>query len=569
MKPRSYQLEAVQSIYDYFGYASGNPLIAMPTGTGKSVVIAMFLQSVFHSYPTQRVLILTHVKELIVQNYEKLRAIWSQAPAGIYSAGLNRRETHYNITFGGIASVAKRWKDFGFVDLVIIDEAHLVSPNDETMYQRFLKGLMETNPYLKVIGLTATPWRLGHGKLTDPVHVNGATVPSLFTDICFDITGVEAFNRLIAEGFLSPVVPKATTSKLDVDGVHMRGGEFIPKELQLAVDKHEVTVAAVKEAMESGWNRQHWLVFAAGVDHAIHTAEVLNSMDIPAVAIHSKLSNAERDKAIEGFKNGEYRAAVNNNVLTTGFDFPAIDLIVCLRPTASTVLWVQMLGRGTRPCEGKDNCLVLDFAGNTKRLGPINDPVLPRRKGEKGGEAPVKECPVCHTYVHAGKKFCDGIMPDGKDCKHEFTFQTKFTQGASSGQLIKGDLPIVEVFDVDHVTYAIHTKAGRPPMLKVSYYCGYRMFNEYVCPEHPDYAGRKARIWWKERSSMEMPTSTLAALDLSGTLKTPTQLRIWINKKYPEILAFCYDGTAFGAKGKIDAALPTQIQTTEPVECPF
>lgn len=564
IQARSYQVEAVSAIYTYFGNNTGNPVVAMPTGTGKSVVIAMFLESVFKYYPNQRVMILTHVKELIQQNYEKLMGLWAFAPAGVYSAGLNRRDVHSPITFAGIGSVAKKWAMFGHVDLVMIDEAHLVSPSEATMYQTFLSGLMSINPNLKVIGLTATPWRLGHGKLTDPVkNDKGEEVPGLFTGICFDITGIEAFNRLIAEGFLAPLVPKSTVTKLEVDGVHMRGGEFIASELQTAVDKMDITISAVKEALELGWNRNHWLVFAAGVEHAIHTAEIMNDMGIPTVAIHSKMGDKERDNAIRDFKAGKYRAAVNNNVLTTGFDFPAIDLILCLRPTASAVLWVQMLGRGTRPSPwtGKENCLVLDFANNTRRLGPINDPVVPRRKGEKGGDAPVKECPCCRTWVHASLRWCNGLMPDGSNCAYEFKFQTKLKQGASTAELIKGDMPVVEVFKVDHITYIEHKKDGRPPMVKATYYCGYRMFEEFVCVEHTNYAGKKARDWWRARSDEPMPSTTAEALERADRVRTPTHLRVWINKKYPEILATCFDGTAFGTQEASDGGEGPSVQT--------
>ncbi len=567
---RSYQTEAVGSIWSYFSSgAVGNPVVAMPTGTGKSIVIARFLQSVFGSYPNQKVLILTHVKELIQQNYEKLMMVWDFAPAGIYSAGLNQRVHTRPITFAGIASVAKKWALFGHVDLILIDEAHLVSPNEATMYQDFIAGLLSINPFLKVIGLTATPWRLGHGLITDPVvkTVNGQEVeePSIFSDFCFDITGMEAFNRLIAEGFLMPLVPKKTGTVLSVDGVHMRGGEFIEKELQTAVDKDEVTYAALKEAMEVGHDRRKWLIFAAGTDHADHICDMLNSMGIPTGSVHSKREG--RDQTIKDFKAGKLRAVVNNNVLTTGFDDPEIDLIICLRPTASAVLWVQMLGRGTRPlyapgydlndlggrlsaieAGGKRNCLVLDYAANTKRLGPINDPLVPRRKGQGGGVAPVKECPVCNGWVHASLRWCDGEMPDGTRCKHEFTFETKLKQGASTDELIKGDMPIVEVFKVDHITAAKHEKLGVPPMMKISYYCGYQKFDEYVCIEHTNFAGRKAREWWKKRSEDDMPATTLQALEMVDQLPPATHLRVWINRKYPEILATCMDGTAFGTQ---------------------
>ena len=532
LQPRSYQIEAVSSVYTYFSKNQGNPILALPTGTGKSVIIAMFLQSVFHQYSNQKVMVLTHVKELIQQNHEKLMTLWPAAPAGLYSAGLGRSDIGRKITFAGIGSVAKKAHLFGHMDIVIIDEAHLVSPSEETMYIRFLNELRVINPNLKVIGLTATPWRLGQGAITDD---------GIFTDICFDITNYEAFNRLIAEGFLAPLIPKRTKQLLDTDGVHMRGGEFIASELQKAVDKDEVTFGALKETLEMAHDRNHWLVFASGVEHTNHIADMLNDMGVPAVAIHSKMGDDARDQAIIDFKAGKYRAAVNNNVLTTGFDFPAIDCIVVLRPTASTVLWVQMLGRGTRPMQGKENCLVLDFAGNTKRLGPINDPVVPRKKGQKGGEAPVRVCEWCGTYNHASVRHCIS-------CDAEFKFEVKIKDTAANEDLIRGDSPVVEVFKVDHITYSRHDKSDRPPMLKVSYYCGLRAFSEYVCIQHDNFAQRKAKQWWRERSDLPFPPSTDAALMQVGEVRTATHLRMWTNKKYPEILAHCFDGTAFGTK---------------------
>lgn len=555
--PRDYQTECVDSIFHYFMRSVGNPVCALPTGTGKSIVIAMLLERIYRTWPTQRVMILTHVKELIQQNYSKLMVLWPDAPAGINSAGLGQRDTHTSIIFGGIGSVCKYAPQFGHIDLVLIDEAHLVSPNDQTMYQTFLNGLRSTNPQLKVVGFTATPWRLGHGRITEE--------GSLFTDVCFDITGLESFNRLIAEGYVSPLIPRQPRTLLDVDGVHMRGGDYIASELQNAVDKYDITERALREALELGRGREHWLIFAAGVDHADHIAEILTQMGEPCHAVHSKMSGTQRDRVIADFKAGRVRAVVNNNVLTTGFDFPAIDLIVMLRPTASPVLWVQMLGRGTRPSPGKENCLVLDFAGNTRRLGPINDPVIPRKKGMKGGHAPIKLCEHCDTLNHASVKFCI-------NCGAEFVFETKLKEYSSTQELIKGDVPIVDVYEVDHITFRKYQKQGRPDSIKVTYYCNLQSFSEYVCLEHDGYAARKARIWWRDRArsplyenGVPVPATTDEALLVLDRLLTPTQLRVWVNKQYPEILAYCFDGTAFNTRQASDSLVHPSIDVVDKV----
>jgi DNA repair protein RadD len=526
-------------------------------------------------------MLLTHVKELIQQNYEKLLALWPFCPAGIYSAGLGEKNHMCPITFAGIQSVWKKWALFGHIDLVLIDEAHLLSPNDQTMYRSFLNGLRSRNPLLKVVGFTATPWRLGHGHLTDPsVDSKGNEIPPLFTDVCFDITTMDAFNRLIAEGYLLPLVPRKTKLELSTDSLHIRGGEYIEGEMQQLFDKDEITEAAIREAMHiaAEQNRRKWLVFASGVDHADHIGQMLDQFGVPTGVVHSK--RAGRDESIAAFRRGELTALVNNNVLTTGFDDPSIDLIIVLRATASSVLWVQMLGRGTRPlympgfnlsdiggrlasiaASAKQDCLVLDYARNTARLGPVNDPVLPRRKGEGGGTAPVKECPKCECYVHASLRWCNGILPSGAKCDNEFTFEVKFKADSGTDDLIKGEMPITEVFHVDHISVDEHRKLGKPPSVKITYYSGYKAWSEYLCPEHADWAGRKAAKIWKERAGTPLPASTSEAIARISELKMPTELRIWTNRKpYPEIMAYCYDGTSFGTKDPNSAPFVADVE---------
>lgn len=539
MELRSYQTEAISCIWEYFKEKKGNPIVAMPTGTGKSVVIAGFAKSVYQAYPTTKIMAITHVKELIEQNYKKFIELWPGAPAGIYSAGLKKKDTQQKMIFCGIGSVVNKAHLFGFVDIVIVDECDLISPNDETMYQRLFAALRLINPKLKIVGFTATPWRLGSGHLTEEGGV--------FTDVCFDITNVASFNRLIAEGYLCPVIPKKTELLIDVDGVKLRGGEFIESELQIAVDREEITRSALTEAYQLREERHHWLIFASGIEHAKHICDMLNDMGVSCTIVHSKLSADERDKNILDFREGRVTAIVNNNVLTTGFDSPWVDLILSLRPTASSRLWVQMIGRGTRPYPGKTNCLVLDFARNAKRLGPINDPVIPNKRGQKGGEAPIKTCPVCNSYVHASLRFCDGFFNNGIKCTHEFIFETKLKPTASTDELITGDMPVMQTFKIEHINFMPHRKEGRPPMMKVSYYCGYRMFEEYVCVEHEGFAGRKAREWLRARfNGATLPATTAEAIELAQNYKVPTHIRIWINKKYPEIMGFCWDGSNFG-----------------------
>jgi len=550
---RYYQAECIDAFFDYFAtHETGNPVGALPTGTGKSLVIAGFLQRAFSMFRGQRMIMATHSKKLIRQNYDELLDLWPTAPAGIYSAGLKLRQVQ-PITFCGIQSVAKRAEIFGKVDIVIIDECHLVSPHEATSYAVFIEGLRQRNPDVRIIGLSATPYRMGHGLLTDPKR-DGS--PALFTDICYDVTGRAAFNRLIAEGFIAPLVPRRTKTEIDLSGVHIQGGEFNQNELQAAVDKQEITYKAVQEIMEEGADRNHWLIFATGVEHSEHVASMLNAEGIPARAVHSKLSEELQSQYENEFKTGKIRALVNNNLYTTGFNFKPVDLIGMLRPTESTSLWVQMLGRGTRPYDFrterdkelaalcpfvKENCLVLDFAGNTRRLGQINDPRLPRRKGKGGGEAPVKVCLCCNTYNHTSARFCT-------NCNTPFPpARVKIEQVASSEALIADDNPVVEIFDVNQVEYARFLKKDMPPSIKVSYKCGFRVFSEWVCLEHLGLPRKKARDWWRARAGLEVepPATTEEAIKVIESLRTPSHIRVWVNLKYPRVMDADFSGTGF------------------------
>lgn len=275
MASRDYQTYAAQALWHFFEHnKTGNPLVLMPTGTGKSHVISDFAQSVLYHFPQTRILALTHVKELIEQNFNKLLTAWPNAPAGIYSAGLGRRDVHNNIVFAGIQSVAKRAHAFGWVELVLIDECHLVNPEPDSNYMVFLAELKKVNPDLKIIGLTATGWRLGYGKIWEGEN-------RLFTHVAVDMTTVEAFNWFIAQGYLLPLIPKKTKLQLDTTGVHLQGGDFIQSELQNAVDKIDITQRALAEAIATGQDRRKWLIFASGVDHAVHIAEQLTATGVP------------------------------------------------------------------------------------------------------------------------------------------------------------------------------------------------------------------------------------------------------------------------------------------------
>jgi DNA repair protein RadD len=350
---RDYQEESLDRIWSYFtGGKTGNPLICYPTGTGKSAIPAIFIQRIMRAYPNQRFLMITHVSELIKQNYEVLRYAWPEAPVGIYSAGLKHKQIAHPIIYGGVQSMAKHPSVFGHRDIIFVDEAHLISQNDSSQYQTFLATMKLINPAVKIIGLTATPFRMGQGYITDG---------GLFTDIIHDLTKMEEFNKLITDGYLCPLVPKRTHMELDVSNVGIANGEFIGSQLEKATNVDSVTLKGLKETVEYGRDRRSWLIFASGIQHAENISRMLSNFGIDCAAVHSKQTDDYNAKAITAFKLGNLRAISNYGKLTTGFNHPAIDLIADFRPTMSIPLHIQKLGRGTRPAEVKKIvwCLIL------------------------------------------------------------------------------------------------------------------------------------------------------------------------------------------------------------------
>jgi DNA repair protein RadD len=472
---RDYQQRTIDQLYAWFeaGHA-GNPCLVLPTGSGKSHIVAALCKDALQNWPETVVLMLTHVKELIEQNAEKMRQHWPGAPLGIYSASIGKKQLGEPITFAGIQSIRTKAKQIGHVDLVIIDECHLVNHKDDGGYRQFLADLKAINPALRVIGLTATPYRLGHGLITDK--------PALFDDLIEPVS----IEELVFKGYLATLRSKVTRAKLDTSGVHKRGGEFIESELQAAVDTDDNNERVVREVITLAQHRRAWLFFCTGVKHAQHVAEVLRQHGVTAECVTGETPKKERERLLAEFKAGRIRALTNANVLTTGFDYPDIDLIAMLRPTMSASLYVQMAGRGMRVKSHTDHCLVLDFAGVVETHGPITNVQPPKKSaGDGEGEAPVKVCDACGELVHISVMTCPA-------CGAAFPEPVK-----KAMVLRNDDIMGLEGKELEVTAWAWreHTsKASGKQMLAVTYYGGLSdaPITEYLPILHEGYAGQRA-----------------------------------------------------------------------------
>lgn len=527
MNLRLYQLAAVDAVHGYLNtHATRNPCVVIPTGGGKTPVIATLCKDI--ASVGGRVVVLAHVKELLEQTADKLRLVDPMMPVGIYSAGLRRKDHGHFVTVAGIQSIGKKACEVGAFDLVIIDEAHMIPMEGDGLYRTFIKDAKLVNPHLRVVGLTATPYRLKHGLICGESNI--------LQDICYEV-GVK---ELMDDGYLSPLRSKGSRqAKVDTSTIRTQAGEFIAGDAERLMNTDALVNAAVDEVLTLAEGRKSVLVFCCGKEHAGHVRARLVERGQSCGCVTDESSPLERASQLADFKEGRLRFMTNVNVLTTGFDAPNVDCVVMLRPTMSAGLYYQMVGRGFRKCEGKDNCLVLDFSGNVMRHGPV-DSIVPREvfRGNGTGKAPTKECPECYELIPAGCSQCPA-------CEYDFPEEDsmlKHDVKASDAAILSVDQP-PDIREVREIGYYVHQKKNdpkAPTTLRVEY--GFDRFgqrvSEWVCFNHTGHARYKAELWWKQRSKLPVPPTTEVAQVLGdmGALAEPLEATVQPSKLNPKWL---------------------------------
>ncbi|NLX57713.1 MAG: DEAD/DEAH box helicase family protein [Phycisphaerae bacterium] len=526
---RPYQHEAVAAVYDHLRRRDDNPCIVIPTAGGKTPVMATICRDVVERWDG-RVLILAHVKELLEQAVDKLHAmapdLWMKI--GVYSAGLGSRDRDHPIIVAGIQSVYRRAAELDGFDIILLDEVHMVPPEGDGMYRTFLADAKKVNPRVRLVGLTATPYRMTTGLICGPEN--------LLNEVCYEV-GV---RELIVQGYLCPLRSKAGRQKADTSGLHLRGGEFVAAETEALMDDDNLVYSACREIVEQTAERHSTLIFASGVKHAEHVQRVLRGMGRDCGFVCGDTLPFERAETLQRFRDGALKYLVNVNVLTTGFDAPNIDCVALLRPTNSPGLYYQMVGRGFRLHPGKTDCLVLDFGGNILRHGPVD--ALKFKEHDGGpGEAPAKECPDCHAVIHAAYSVCP-------ECGHEFPppEREKHDYQASTEGVLSGQVTTTEHEVIDTV-FRVHQKRGtdenHPRTMRVDYYHSLNGFvSEWVCFEHTGFARDKAEGWWRQRSDEPVPESAEDAVAIAnaGGL-TPTvavTVRHVAGEKYDRVISY-------------------------------
>jgi DNA repair protein RadD len=541
LEPRWYQLQANDAVWNYLAEKQGNCVVVLPTGAGKSLLIALLIRQALEF--GGRVVVLAHRKELLQQNADEIRSLIPGVDVGIYSAGLKSKEIHNAVVVAGIQSVFRKAVDLGRRHLVLVDECHLISDLEESMYQQFFAGIAQEG--LRIVGLTATAFRTGTGPICGPDRQ--------FQRIVFEAKTAQ----LITEGFLCPITNKVADCEVNTDNVALRGGEFVESEMQAAFggDKGAV-VLACNEVFEKCRDRKSILIFASGVSHAEDIAIILGEITRERVGVVTgETLDIERATMLSDFKAGRLRWLVNCDVLTTGFNARCVDAIAILRATMSPGLFCQMVGRGLRLHESKTNCLLLDFGGNIARHGSIDDDNFGRATESKGRAAVAaengrgKQCPACELDVAASRTACPEcgfVFPRKKEVTHDST--------ADTDSQLTGPMPAEEWTVVD-VIYKRHVKRDdelAPPTLRVDYVVSKgegnlqrQVIPEWVCLQHVkgNYGKTMAGLWWERRSDCEEPDTIDDALSLlaMGVARKPSKIKTKKDGKWTKIVSCEFD----------------------------
>ena len=534
LSPRWYQSQANDAVWKYLAEKQGNPVVVLPTGAGKSLLIALLIRQALEF--GGRVVVLAHRKELLQQNADEIRALIPGVDVGIYSAGLKSREIHNAVVVAGIQSAFRKAADLGRRHLVLVDECHLISDLEESMYQQFFVGIQQAG--LRIAGLTATAFRTGTGPICGPDRQ--------FQRIVFEAKTAQ----LITEGFLCPITNKPADFQVNTDKVALRGGEFIESEMQAVFGGDDTVKKACQEIWAKCDQRRSILIFASGVCHAEDIANELSALTGERVGVVTgETLDIERSTMLSDFKAGRLRWLVNCDVLTTGFNAKCVDAIAILRATMSPGLFCQMVGRGLRLHESKTNCLLLDFGGNILRHGSIDDDNFGRSEG-KGRAASAaengrgKKCPACELDVAASRTACPEcgfVFPRKKEVTHDTT--------ADTDSQLTGPMPAEEWTVID-VIYKRHVKRDNelaPPTLRVDYIVSKgegnlqrQVIPEWVCLQHVrgNFGKTMAGLWWERRSDCEEPDTIDDALALlaMGVARKPVKITTKKDGKFTKVI---------------------------------
>lgn len=408
---RPYQAEALQKVVEDLSHQP-HVLLQASTGAGKTILFSALIKHYLEQYQGRvRILVLAHREELVRQAYDKLMQVWPEGlgKIGIACASVSTAIDYTKpVLIGSIQTIARRLGEMHAVHLVIVDEVHRLPPMipkdakdaKRTQYQKVIDALKQVYPPLRLFGVTATPYRTKYGYIYGTECINASH--NWFPNLSYSIK----IEDLQEQGFLCPLeymVPDEY--HLDLSGISLgNNGDFMENELGELMSSGVHLQSAVDAFQKYASDRRHVVIFGVTIEHAEELQKVFKASGYPDCGIvHSKMSRTERRKNLHDFQTGDLRFVVNVGVLTEGWDAPWTDCILLCRPTKSTALYVQMVGRGLRIAEGKENCIVLDLANCHKEHGDVQNPRI--RIGKYLVEELIR-CTNCYELNEPQRKTC-------------------------------------------------------------------------------------------------------------------------------------------------------------------
>jgi DNA repair protein RadD len=530
---------------DYYGFAlDGDNLyltadFTVHHNTGKSIMQASLTCDLLDGWSDLRVMNTTHVVELVESNFKELVGLRPFAPTGIWAASLGRQDRSAQVLFSQIQTVHDKAEAIGHVDVLQIDEAHLVPFKQATMYRRMIDALLVVNPDMKINGFTATDFRLDGGRLTEGEG-------RLFDEVVYDY----GLRRGIDDGYLTPITSKPVGTKYDTTGVGRSMGEYKASDYREAVDTESLNRRVVEEVLDTEGHRNKALIFCRGVEHAGHIRDEFQKAGRAVELVHGGTPKGERRRTIERLKSGELWGVVNDNILSTGTNIVGADLLVDLYRTMSASRYVQRAGRLTRviyppwfdpeavEAEArraaiaswiKPNGRYMDFAGNINEHGPV-DMVQPKKPDSGQGEAPIKLCPNCDEICHASARVCHC-------CGTEFVFEEKpkFAERASDAPIISTQVDMWRKVTSRRLAQHTSSKTGKT-MIKITLMAGFLAVTEFAGPSHVGFLKNKADRFWKTHGgSLPYPKTEEEYLLRQHELMPTAEVEIVYAGKYANV----------------------------------
>lgn len=396
MELRPYQLELIDAVWEEL-FKEQEALAQLPTGGGKTLCFSHLLKRAMEAKPDIRCGVIMGRVDLVSQTEAAIARVVPRRHIGVYCGSLGRKEIGRSVTVASIQSIEQI--AIPRMNLLIVDEVHNFDQKSGA-YLRFIEKARLENPRLKVVGFSATPFRTKG-------YIFGEGM--FFKRLCFQKT----IHDMIALGFLCEPKLKLGSEAFDTSQLRTRAGEYVQEDVDKLVSNDDTVAHQIDDALAKSADRTSIAWATANIDHCNRVLDHLIKRGQYATSVHSKQDRTTRNSNLAAFMGGACRHMVFVSVLSEGFDHPPIDCVVLMRPTRSPVLYVQTCGRGLRisPETGKKDCLVLDYGQVVRELGPLDSPKVKGAKGE--GEAVLKCCPICASYVPGGCRECP-------ECAHQF-----------------------------------------------------------------------------------------------------------------------------------------------------